>query len=162
MHTPKKRHAVAAVLALAFSALPAAAGLAPAHAEAYCQYFEGPTPSAEVDLENDGNPEVRVPSLSNVSVCAQADVLVHGEPLRVERCDWLIDCWRILVHPQAGVTIYSGLEVCRSVDGGLPTCSTVNVGPWHYETPPANTICIGIHLRGGYPCGDESLIVLGS
>ncbi len=71
MRTPKKRHSVVAALALALSALPAVTGLAPAHAVTQCQFFNGPTPSAEIDTNNDGNPEVRVPSLSNVSVCAE-------------------------------------------------------------------------------------------
>lgn len=159
MHSPKKRHVVAAVLALAFAALPAAAGLSPAHAATHCEYFSGPTPSAEIDINNDGNPEVRVPSLSNVSVCAQADVFVHGEPLRVENCGWFgVNCWRILIHPQAGATIDSGVVVCRSVDGGPQVCSTVHVGPWTYMTPDQDTICIGIDLNGGFPCSGGALI----
>lgn len=159
MRIPKKRHSIVAVLALAFAALPAAAAISPAHAATYCEYFYGPTPSAEVDTNNDGNPEVRVPSLSNVSICAQSDVFVHGQPVRAESCEgWFgINCWRVYVHAQAGVTIEEGLQVCRSIDG-VPTCSTVHVGPWTYWTPDVDTICIGIDLNGGYPCSGGQLI----
>lgn len=159
MRTTKKRLAAVAALALAAAVLPAAAGLSAAHATTYCEYFAGPTPSAEIDTNNDGNPEVRVPSLSNVSVCAQADVFVTGEQLRIENCSWWgISCWRIYVHAQAGVYLDSGLAVCRSVDGGPQTCSTVDVGPWGYETPPVNRICIGIDLNGGFPCSSGQLL----
>jgi hypothetical protein len=156
----RKRHAVLAVLALALASVPATAGLSPAHAATYCEYYYGPSPSAEVDLNDDGNPEVRVPSLSNVSVCAHADVLVHGEPLRVENCSgWFgVNCWRVYVHAQAGVTVGSGLEICRSVDGGPQTCTTIDQAPWTYYTPDVNRICIGIDLNGGFPCSGGALV----
>lgn len=156
MRTPKKRHTVVAVLALVFAALPAAASLSPAHAAPICQPYSGPTPSVEVDTNNDGNPEVRVPSLSNVSICVQTDASLHGNPVRVENCSewWGIDCWRVLIHPQAGVTVDSGVAVCRSVDQGPTVCSNVKVGPWTYWTPDQPTMCIGIHLGGGSACSN--------
>lgn len=153
MRTPKKRHTVVAALALAFSALPAAAAISPAHAATQCQYFYGPTPSIEIDKENDGNPEVRVPSLSNVSVCASGNAITHGQPARVERCDfWSTSCWRILIHPQAGATIDSAIQVCRAIDGSY-SCSTISQPPWTVMTPDQDTLCIGIDLNGGGPCG---------
>lgn len=152
MRTPKKRFTVIAALALAAAALPAAGGFASAQASTYCEYFGGPTPSIEVDLENDQNPEVRVPSLSNVSVCAQADVFVTGNPIRVEPCNWeFTDCWRVLVHVQAGVTVDSGLSLCRAIDGAY-SCANADVGPWSYTTPDVDTICIGVDLGGGGAC----------
>ena len=158
MRTPKKRHTVVAAVALALSALPAVTGLSPAHATTQCQYFYGPTPSAEIDRDNDGNPEVRVPSLSNVSVCGTGTALTHGDPVRVERCDWLLSCWRLLIHPQAGATIGGNVQVCRSLDG-VGTCSTVTVPPWTIMTPPQDTLCIGIHLNGGYACGGGTAMI---
>ncbi|MDQ4124565.1 MAG: hypothetical protein M3134_03050 [Actinomycetota bacterium] len=158
MRTPKKRHTVVAAVALALSALPAVTGLSPAHAATQCQYFYGPTPSAEIDTNNDGRPEVRVPSLSNVSVCAEGNAITHGQPLRVERCDWWASCWRLLVHPQAGATIASKVTVCRSIDGSH-TCSIIDQPPWTIMTPDQNTLCIGIDLYGGYPCGGGTALI---
>lgn len=157
MRTPKKRFTVVAALALAAAALPAASGFAPAQASTYCQGFAGPTPSVEVDINNDQNPEVRVPSLSNVSVCAQADVFVTGNPVRVERCDWMFNCWAVYVHLQAGVTVDSGLSLCRAIDGSY-SCANADIGPWSYTTPDMDTICIGIDLNGQYPCSGGALI----
>lgn len=158
MRAPKKRLTVVAALALAVAALPAAGGFAPATASTYCEYVSGPTPSVEVDLQNDQNPEVRVPSLSNIAVCAQADVFATGQPVRAEFCEWFVsDCIRVYVHLQAGVSAYSGLSVCRAVDGAY-SCSNADVGPWSYTTPDMDTICIGIDLNGGYPCSSGTLI----
>jgi hypothetical protein len=160
MRSPKKRSTVVAVLALALSALPAAATISPAHAATQCQYFYGPTPSAEVDTNNDGNPEVRVPSLSDVSVCAGGDAFVHGNPIRVEPCEeWFgASCWRLLIHPQAGATIDGGVTVCREIDDA-GVCSYLDVGPWTYMTPDADTLCIGIDLNGGRPCAGGTALI---
>ena len=159
MRTPKKRHSVVAALALALSALPAVTGLAPAHAVTQCQYFYGPTPSAEIDTNNDGNPEVRVPSLSNVSVCGEGSAFLQGDPVRAEQCYyWSTSCWRVLIHPQAGATIESGVQVCRSIDGSR-TCSTVDQPPWSIMTPDQNTLCVGIDLNGGFPCGGGTAMI---
>ncbi|HEX2295878.1 MAG TPA: hypothetical protein VHN37_11270 [Actinomycetota bacterium] len=159
MRTPKKRHSLVAVLALVLTALPAAAAISPAHAVEQCQHFAGPTPSAEIDLQNDDDPEVRVPSLSNVSVCASGNVLVRGEPLRVEPCgNWDGRCWRILATPEAGATISSGVRVCRAIDGAY-SCSTVDQPPWDIDTPPSDTLCIGIDLDGGRPCANGTALI---
>lgn len=160
MRTPKKRHTVVAALALAVSALPAVAGLSPAHAVTQCQYFYGPTPSAEIDTNNDGRPEVRVPSLSNVSVCGEGSALAHGNPVHVEPCyEWFgASCWRLLIHPQAGATIESGVQLCRSIDGAR-TCSTLDQPPWTVMTPDQDTLCVGIDLTGGYPCAGGTAMI---
>lgn len=159
MRTPKKRHTVVAAVALALSALPAVTGLSPAHAVTQCQYFYGPTPSVEVDIQNDGRPEARVPSLSNVSVCAEGTAIAHGQPLRVEQCYWWsTSCWKLLIHPQAGATIESGVQVCRAVDG-FRTCSTADQPPWTIMTPDQDTLCIGIDLNGGRPCAGGTALV---
>lgn len=157
MRTPKKRLTIAASLALAFAAIPAVTGLSPAHASTYCEYVAGPTPSAEVDINNDGNPEVRVPSLRDVAVCAQADVFVTGTPVRIEPCGWGFDCFRILVHLQAGVSLDGGLSLCRTIDGS-PTCSNGHVGPWSYTSPDMDTICIGVDLNGEHPCSGGTIL----
>lgn len=159
MHIPKKRHTVVAVLALVFAAVPAVTAISPAHAATNCQYFYGPTPSAEIDTNNDGNPEVRVPSLSNVSVCAQSDGFVHGDPVRVEDCYWFASgCWKILVHAQVGATIGNEITVCRSIDG-VQTCSYIEQAPWTVMSPDVDTLCIGIDLNGGRPCSGGTALI---
>lgn len=149
----KKRYTFASLLALVVATVPMILAPAPAHASTYCEYFYGPTPSAEVDLNDDGIPEVRVPSVSDVSICAQDDVFVHGQQLHLEHCyDWFgIDCFRLYVHAQAGVTIDGGLTLCREIDD-VRTCSAVDVGPWTYWTPDVNRICIGFDINGSRPC----------
>lgn len=158
MRTPNKRHSVVAVLALALGALPAAATLSPAYAVTQCQSIAGPTPSAEIDTNNDGNPEVRVPSLRDILVCAEGSAIAQGNPARVENCSFGVSCWRVLIHPQAGATIESGVQVCRTIDGSR-TCSTVDQPPWSIMTPDQNTLCIGIDLNGGFPCGGGTALV---
>lgn len=148
----KKRNAAVAVLAAVVAAIPVVMAPTPALAADYCEYFAGPTPAAEADLDGDGNPDVRVPSVSNVSLCAQDDVFVHGQPARLQMCDWFSPfCWALYVHLQAGVTVDGDLRLCRSLDG-VPTCSTVDVTPTTIWTPDVNTICIGFDIEGGSPC----------
>lgn len=154
-----KRYALASLLALVAATMPVVLTATPAHASTYCEYFYGPTPSVEVDLNDDGNPEVRVPSLSNVSVCAETDVFADTNPVHVEPCaEWFeANCWRVYVHVEAGVHAYNGLTLCRSVDGSH-SCSTVDVGPWDYRSPDMNRICIGIHTGGGSACSHGEIV----
>ena len=159
MSIVKRRYAIGSLLALVMAAVPMVLTAAPAYAGTHCESLPGPTPSVEVDLDDDGNPEVRVPSLSNVSVCAQTDVFVDADPVQVGPCaEWFeAGCYRIYVHVEAGVSLEGGLTLCRSIDGA-PTCSRVGVGPWTYSTPEMNRICIGVDARGGSPCSHGDLI----
>lgn len=160
MRTPKKRHTVVATLALALSALPAVTALGPAHATTLeCQSIPGPTPSAEIDTNNDGNAEVRVPSVRDISVCASGDVFADADVARLEPCGWtLTSCYRILIDAETSAGIGSTVQVCRSVDG-VRSCSRVDQPEWHTGTPPMDTLCIGIDSSGGFPCGGGTALV---
>lgn len=162
MRSPKRRHTIVAALVVALSAVPAVTSATPARAATRCvMVFAGPSPSVEVDTNNDGNPEYRVPSLSDVTVCSHSSVSLLGTPARVEPCNAfgpITPCWRVLVHPQAGAEIEGGILLCRAIDQ-VSTCSTIDVGPWRYMTPPAETLCIGIDLHGGKPCSGGTAVV---
>lgn len=154
----KKRNVAAALLAAVVAATPIVLAPTPAQASEFCQYFAGPTPAVEADLDGDGNPDVRVPSATNVSLCAQDDVFVHGQQARLEMCDWFSPfCWALYVDLEAGVTVDTGFRLCRSLDG-VPTCSTVDVTPVTVWTPEVNTICIGFDIDGGSPCSHGMLV----
>lgn len=147
----KKRHTLPALLAALVAAVPIVLAPTPALA-ATCEYFAGPTPSVEADTDGDGQADYRVPSVSDVSVCAQSDVFLHGQPLRLEPCDWWsAGCWRLYVHLQAGVTVDSGFELCRELDN-VPTCSRIDQAPWTYYTPSQPVMCIGFDINGEHPC----------
>jgi hypothetical protein len=159
MRTPKKRHTVVAALALALSALPAVTAISPAHAAVQCLGWAGPTPSVEVDTNNDGNVEVRVPSLSNISVCAAGNVFTDTDVARVEPCSFVpMSCWRLLVTPQVGAEIESDLSLCRAIDR-VTSCSRISQPRWGVATPAQPTLCIGIDLNGGFPCGGGTALV---
>lgn len=157
---PKRTRTIAVIAAVA--ALFPLVVASPASAATRCvMLLAGPTPSVEVDTNNDGNPEVRVPSLSDVTMCTNSDVAVLGTPARVEPCNPfgpITPCWRVLVHPQAGVSLDGEVLLCRAIDQ-VPDCSAIDVGPWEYTTPPVDTLCIGIDLHGGKPCSGGTAVI---
>lgn len=159
MRNTKKRLAVLGALALVAAALPMTMASPAYAAGTNCQYYPGPTPAAEADINGDGQVDVRVPSFTNISVCAQTDAFLEGQQLRWEMCDWFSPfCWALYVHPQAGVTVDTGLEVCRTADLGTPTCTVVDQTAWTIWTPDAPVMCIGFDIGGGSPCTQGSLL----
>lgn len=142
---------LATLIAVPLSAAAPAAASEPGSLAARCVAFAARTPSVEVDLDGDRNPEVRVPSISDVYVCAQDDVTLTADPVTLERCDFYPTCWAAHIHVYGKVTADTGLSVCRSVDN-QPLCSYVDVGAVTAETPWINPICVGADLNGGYPC----------
>jgi hypothetical protein len=163
MRTPKRRHTLSAVLALALSALPAVASVTPAHAVTamQCQALGNPTPSAEVDFENDGNADVRVPSVSDLSVCVEGEVGLTGDVARIEPCGpgvLVVPCSKVLIDAEVGATLDVTVWLCRAVDHA-GVCSYVAAGPWTYETLPTRTLCIGVYTGGSFPCGGGSGVV---
>lgn len=146
--------------ALAAAAVVAALVPSPARASTIvCQTVLQSTPSVRADLDGDGYPEYRVPSIQNVTLCSDAGAGYTVSTPRTERCfaGWHPTCMAVYVDltpvdAQAGA---SG-ELCFTVEGSwYPTCRRV-------QTPPTpvvfeQTACIGYDLGGGHPCSGETL-----
>ena len=147
-----KRRAAGLVLAAA-TALPLMVA-SPASAEAAncLVLLQGPTPSAEVDLENDGNPEVRVPSVTDVTLCVGADVVLTDAPnVWTEPCGELGSCMRFLVHYGLSGYAETGASFCYTADGSTICGETRDIRvPLDFLA--GGTICVGYDLFGGHPC----------
>lgn len=113
----------------------------------------GPTPSVEIDRNNDGNPEVRVPSITDASICLYGGVRIDDSPgVWTEPCDWWGACQRFLVHYALDGEASASAQVCFSLDG-LPTCGTTTPVVVPLNMVRGGTMCIGIDAGGGSPCG---------
>lgn len=153
MRTPNKRHSLVAVFALALGALPAAASLSPASAATRCVSIPGPTPSAEIDVNNDGNPEVRVPSVSNAMLCVDGDVDLDDSPSWWnEPCNRQGTCQRVFIHYAMSGDASATAQLCFSVDGAL-TCGETKQFWVPLSVVRGGTMCVGIDANGGSPCG---------
>lgn len=115
--------------------------------------FAGPTPSVEVDTNNDGNPEARVPSLTNARLCTTSNVTLTDSPnWWSEPCNWQGTCQRIFVHYGLSGSAEGQAQLCYSLDG-LPTCGTTTPVRVPLNVVGPNTMCIGVDAQGGSPCG---------
>lgn len=145
--------AAAAALLPLVVASPASAG------ESCYLVLSGPTPSAEVDTNNDGNPEVRVPSVSNVTLCVGADIVLYDQPsLTSEPCSEWGTCTRFLLH--YGLAGYSEVdaELCFERDGSL-ICQRTRPVRVPLDFLAGGTICFGYDLGGGRPCANGTALI---
>lgn len=152
------RRAVALVAAV--TAAMSIVAAAPASADALdCHLvLSGPTPAAEVDTNNDGYPEVRVPSVSNVTLCVGADVVLTDSPsFWSEPCSEWGTCTRFLVHYGLSGYAETGVQLCYAVDGST-ICSRTRPVRVPLDAVSGGTICFGYDLAGGSPCGNGQLI----
>lgn len=144
---------------LAAAAILAALVPAPAQASTVvCDTILESTPSVRVDLDGDGWPEYRVPSINDVTLCSDAGASYSVSIPRTENCfvGWHPTCIAVYVdvspvNAEAGA---SG-ELCFRLDNGWPICQTV-------QTPPLSpldkqTACIGFDVNGGHPCSGTAL-----
>lgn len=121
--------------------------------------LNGPTPSVEVDTNNDGNPEVRVPSLTNARICVFGDVQLYDSPNTwSEACNFQGTCQRFFVHYGAGGQAGASAQLCYALDGSQTCGQTVPV------VVPINpvqggTMCIGVDAGGGSPCGGGTSVI---
>ncbi|MDQ3956743.1 MAG: hypothetical protein M3273_00305 [Actinomycetota bacterium] len=144
---------VMAALPVLFAGTPAAAG--EIDTTASCVGLAGPTPSAEVDLDNDGNPEVRVPSVTNLKLCVQRDVTVYyAFPVSIEECKPNGRCMAFYVHIGATATVDTGVFLCYTLDGSS-SCTSADPTPIGITTGETRTICVGYDLDGGHPCDGQ-------
>ena len=157
---PKKRSiALVAAAAAIFPFVFASPGHA-IDAAAECRtLLAGPTPSVEVDTNNDGNPEVRVPSLTNARLCVTGDVQLSDSPSTwSESCNWRGTCQRIFIHYALSGEASASAQLCFSLDG-LPTCGTTRQIYVPLNAVHGATMCIGIDAEGGSPCGGGTSFV---
>lgn len=148
---------------LAAAAVLAALIPSPAHAGTIvCETLLESTPTVTADLDGDGYPEYRVPSIQDVTLCSDAGAAYTTSTPRTENCfvGWHPTCMAVYVDltpvdAQAGA---SG-ELCfRLENSRFPTCQGV-------ETPPLpalfeQTACIGFDLNGGHPCSGSALALV--
>lgn len=117
----------------------------------------GPTPAAEIDTNNDGNPEVRVPSVSNVRLCVSSNVTLNLPTLESTDCGPFLTCKAFYVGYGVSGDATAQLSLCHTLDG-RQVCGTT--APIHVpvDVIDGGTICAGYDLRGGSPCGNGQII----
>lgn len=151
-----KKRAVA-LIAAAAAVLPLVVA-SPASAGTSCHLvLAGPTPSAEVDTNNDGNPEVRVPSVSNVELCVGADIVLTDQPqFWSEPCGEWGSCTRFFVHYGLAGYAETDVQLCYEVDDAQ-LCHR-HLG---FRAPldflAGGTMCFGYDLAGEYPCSGQMI-----
>jgi hypothetical protein len=147
--------AAAAVFPLVFAA-PSLAVDSPASCQTLVQ---GPTPSVEVDTNNDGNPEVRVPSLRDARLCVTGDVTLSDSPSWwSEPCNWQGTCQRFFIHYGLSGQAEAYAQLCYYLDG-FQTCT--NMRPIRVPINPiqGGTMCIGVDATGGRPCANGTALI---
>lgn len=111
------------------------------------------TPGATVDLDGDGYPEYRVPSIYDVELCSDSNASYTVSAPRTERCfvGWHPTCIAVYVTV-VPVTAQAGAraDLCYTIEGLGRSCGGVATEP--LPTPIQQTACIGFDLYGGHPC----------
>lgn len=116
----------------------------------------GPTPSVEIDRDNDGRPEVRVPSLSNARLCVTGDIQLDDSPYWwSEPCNWQGTCQRIFIHYGLSGEATASAQLCFALDGRT-ACGTTTPVRVPLDVVEGGTMCIGIDATGGRPCGGST------
>ena len=146
----KRAAALVAASVVAISLVAAA----PASADAMeCHVLvPGPTPSAEVDTNNDGNPEVRVPSFRDVTLCVSANIQLTDRPdFWSEPCGEWGRCMRFFVHYGLSGYAEGHAMFCYTVDGNQ-VCGETRQIRVPVDFIQGGTICAGYNLDGGPVC----------
>lgn len=117
----------------------------------------GPTPAAEIDTNNDGNPEVRVPSVSNVRLCVTSDVVLDLPSLTSTDCGPFLTCKAFYLRYQADADVTAQATLCHTIDGSQ-ICGMTAPMRDPINGIDGGTICAGYDLRGGSPCANGQLV----
>lgn len=141
----------ALLLPLTAAAPAAAAGLAPTQCHVL---LGGPTPAVEVDTNNDGNPEVRVPSISNVRLCVTGDVTLNLPTLDSTDCGPFLTCKAFYIGYGVSGEATAQFSFCHAIDGSN-VCGQSAPMRVPVDVIDGGTICVGYDLRGGSPCGGQ-------
>lgn len=144
--------AAAAVLSLVVAS-PASAAPLQCHVLLY-----GPTPSVEVDTNNDGNPEVRVQSVSDATLCVGADVVLTDAPsFWIEPCGEWGSCNRFMVHYGLSGYAQTDVQFCYTLDGSQICSRSLGVTVPIEGIIQPGTMCVGYDLGGGRPCSGQMI-----
>lgn len=159
MRLPQRGVAAAAAVVAALSPLGAVPATA---APGTCLVLPVDTPAAEGDLDGDGSRDVRLPAVSDVSLCAGADVVLGGLPtIEREQCGGFGSCMTYYVSYSLTGYAETGATLCYSVDG-IQTCYSTDIPPISFDRILApRRICFGWDLRGGFPCPNGQPIEVG-
>ena len=167
MRIPTTRHALESPVRRGLLTCLAAAALAgallPSPAQAttiVCETLLATTPTVLADIDGDGYPEYRVPTIQDVTLCSDAGASYVTSAPTTESCyeGRTPPCIAVYVtlmpaNAQAGA---SG-ELCyRFENSRFPTCQEVRTPP-ALAPVPNQTACIGFDLNGGHPCSGETL-----
>lgn len=113
------------------------------------------TPGIEVDLDDDGDPDIRAPRIYDVYMCVDADLDTSVHPPKFDNCSpdpKVLTCFTVHVTVLPAYASASGeVQVCYTIEGWWPECSSGAVPGIDWSEP--ETICIGVDLEGGSPCG---------
>jgi hypothetical protein len=147
-------------LSTCFYAAIALAALVPSPARAdtlVCQTLVESTPGVRADVDGDGNPDVVVPVLSDVTLCAEAEVSTVTHPVTTDSCfiGWHPTCIAVyirLIPPD----VDGGVELCATIEGQGRTCRVVDLAK--LGRPFAERIvCVGFDLHGNHPCSGSEV-----
>ena len=118
----------------------------------FCQLLLHSTPPVFIDLDGDGNPDVRPTRIHDVTLCGDTWAWAVLFPPQVELCGagWHPTCVavRVTLMPVEGQAGASA-ELCWSADGAR-TCHGLSTTDLSW--PPRVTACIGVDAGGGHPC----------
>lgn len=138
--------AAAGLVASLFATGPAAA------ASVTCQAVPVSTPSLEADLDGDGVDDVRVPAVSDATLCVGADVVLGGLPtIEREQCGGFGSCMTYYVSYALTGYAHTGATFCYTADGAQ-MCAATDLPRIPFDFLSPRRICIGYDLRGGFPC----------
>lgn len=117
------------------------------------------TPSVVVDADGDGNPDVTVPPVTDVTLCVGADVVLTETPgYRAEQCAEWATCWRFVIEFHLSGYAAAGMQVCYTA-GGVQSCTLHPPLRVPLDRLRQETICIGVDLAGGRPCDGETVTI---
>ena len=149
-----------ALIAAAAAIFPLVVAAPSSAAATTCQTLvNGPTPSVEVDTNNDGNPEARVPSLSNARVCVYGDVILYDSPTTwSEPCNWTGTCQRFYIHYGLDGYATASAQLCFTLDGRA-ACSRMMPITVPLNAVQGGTMCVGVDANGGRPCAGGTALI---
>ncbi|HEX2295876.1 MAG TPA: hypothetical protein VHN37_11260 [Actinomycetota bacterium] len=133
----------------------------PARAATVCQTLLKSTPTVVADIDGDGRPDAKVPSIFDVTLCTTAEAAYVTYPPRTENCSagWHPTCMAVYVTvAPADADADARADLCYTIEGSSRTCHVVMDGD--HVGLERRTMCIGYDLNGGHPCSGGTYAVV--